>query len=327
MEATRIVHQSFNRRMCLTRGMKNAKYLQAVAPTILPKNEPAAGFGSLIDPALLNVLHVTRPDQAPAIASEPAGLSAFLASHSIPGPAASVAGSLFNGTVYFVQISFTTPQGVITISDADMAVAVSFASRASLPISRYASQFGKCSVTIDQNVIAYAVDLQSSSGGNSYNDQTLQGWVNDIASRNNLANGCIAVLNPPGVMNTDATGGVLGYHAQSNLPYIFGNVQGQNFSLQDGADDYALVLSHELAEMTVDPAADLSNPEVCDGCGPNCQSVFRDYFDASNVYVGTSQDFPPSFAFAYFINAIVQPSSATQCPAPSSACAYPPPDA
>jgi hypothetical protein len=56
---------------------------------------------------------------------------------------------------------------------------------------------------------------------------------------------------------------------------------GQGFDLKDARDVYALALCHEIAEMVVDPAANGSNPEVCNGCGPNCQSPFRDYFDAA----------------------------------------------
>jgi hypothetical protein len=120
---------------------------------------------------------------------------------------------------------------------------------------------------------------------------------------------------------------VLGYHGLSpgGVPYIFVNVTGSGFTLQDLQDYYALAVSHEIAEMVVDPRADGSNPEVCDGCGPNCEPVLRDYFDAAGAYLKTSVAFPPPFGFGFYINAIVKPSAAAQCPAPDSACAYAPP--
>jgi hypothetical protein len=79
--------------------------------------------------------------------------------------------------------------------------------------------------------------------------------------------------------------------------------------------------------MTVDPEANNSNPEVCDPCGPNCQTVWLDYFGgAGNAYIQTSQSLPPGFAYTFFINAIAQPSAVSQCPPTSSAsCAYAPP--
>ncbi|MHB8154037.1 MAG: hypothetical protein ACYDG3_13430, partial [Bacillati bacterium] len=78
-------------------------------------------------------------------------------------------------------------------------------------------------------------------------------------------------------------------------------------------------------ETTVDPFANLSNPEVCDGCGPNCQICIRDYFDSADNYLASSvQVAPPGLAYTFFINAIVQPASSTQCPAPFPSCAYNP---
>lgn len=298
--------------------MKNARYLRTVAQDKIPPD-----FAERIDPQTLNALHLGDAQASP-LRRDPA-LAGILAGIKIPGPAALPAGALFNGTVYFVQVAFTTAQDTITIAAADMATIITYATSASGPIAQYASQFGPCGLQIDPNPLAYSVDLRASANGNSYSDQTLQGWVNAIASQYDLANACVAVLSPPGVANTDAQNGVLGYHGQANLPYIFGNVVGQAFTLDDADDAYALVVSHELAEMTVDPSANLANPEVCDGCGPNCQTVFRDYFGASGAYLETSQAFPPGPAYGYFINAIVQPASATQCPAPDTACAYPPP--
>jgi hypothetical protein len=79
--------------------------------------------------------------------------------------------------------------------------------------------------------------------------------------------------------------------------------------------------------MTVDPRADDSNPEVCDGCGTNClgASAYRAFFDDLGRYLGSVDAFPPAFAYAYFLSAIAKPSAATECPAPASACAYAPP--
>lgn len=42
---------------CATRAIKNARYLQKVAPDIMPEIEPAEGFGSVISLQLLAQLH------------------------------------------------------------------------------------------------------------------------------------------------------------------------------------------------------------------------------------------------------------------------------
>ena len=75
------------------------------------------------------------------------------------------------------------------------------------------------------------------------------------------------------------------------------------------------MLSHEIAEMTVDPNVDGSNPEVCDPCGPNCASTYLNYFDAQGNYFTTSQAaVPPPFDYNFYINGIVTPEWALPCP-------------
>lgn len=91
-------------------------------------------------------------------------------------------------------------------------------------------------------------------------------------------------------------------------------------------------MSHEIAEMVVDPQGDSSNPEVCDPCGPINNTVWLDYFDDFRVYISSSKaplQQPPA-DFAFYINAIVKPGYATdsnsnETPAPDNACNYEPP--
>src|SRR5207244_4384011 len=147
------------------------------------------------------------------------------------------------------------------ISDQDMNVAMDYAVRASRPISQYAAQYGPNSVDVSLNIIPYNVTLATAR----YNDAQLRAWVNDIASRLTIGSGaCIVVLNPPGVVNAngDPANGVGGYHQMANVPYIFLNVAGQNLTLADAPFFYAGNLSHEIAEMVVDPLANFVNPEV-----------------------------------------------------------------
>lgn len=307
--------------ICVTRHMKNARHLQATAPNILPREEPPDGFASRVPPDLLGGLHLAttadiqrrHPPLAEALRRSPA-----------PRPRANAAAPLFSGSLVFVQASFRTTRGTVSLAPADLATAMAFARLAVNPISRYASQYGPNRADIAASTVPFAVTL----AGTRYNDQTLQGWVNQIVSQNRLpSNTCVAFLNPPGVVNTDAdpSQGVGGYHSLANVPYLFVNVMGSGLTVKDEAGLYALALSHEIAEMVVDPRADLSNPECADPCGPNCQTVWIDYFDANGGYVVTSQAFPPAFPYAFYINGIVRPDSATACPAPAAACNYAPP--
>ncbi len=307
--------------LCATRAIKNARHLQATAPAILPKVEPAEGFASRVPRELLARLHTTVP---PKDLERVPGLAAALARSPPPRPRASAAEPLFNGTLVFAAVNFRTSQDFLSVKPADLAVAMDFARLAAVPISLYAGQYGPNGLKVADK----AVPLAANAPSGTYNDQTLQGWVNSIVSENKLpADTCVVILNPEGVVNTDAdpSQGVGGYHGLANVPYCFVNVMGTGLTVKDEANLYALALSHEIAEMTVDPRADLGNPEVCDGCGPNCQQVWLDYFDNAGGYIQTLQTIPPPFDYAFFLNAIVRPASATACPAPGPSCAYAPP--
>jgi hypothetical protein len=63
---------------------------------------------------------------------------------------------LFSGTFYFVRVVFTIQsQGnaVISVSSADMATLVQYATLAVFPISVYASQYGKNNLGVSSTVI------------------------------------------------------------------------------------------------------------------------------------------------------------------------------
>ncbi len=307
--------------LCVTRAIKNARHLQVNAPHIIPKAEPPEGFGSRVPRELLAKLHTPVPkvelDRVP-------GLSAALAKTPILRPRNAAAAPLFNGPLVFASVDFNTRKGAVSIGPGDLATAMDFARLAAGPITKYAAQYGPNQVAVGDAAVPFTANVP----GGTYNDQTVQGWVNSIVKANALpSNTCIVLLNPRGVVNTDAdpSQGVGGYHGMANVPYCFVNAMGSGLTVKDEANVYALALSHEIAEMDVDPRADLGNPEVCDGCGPNCQTVWIDYFNNAGGYIQTSQNFPPPFDYAFFINAIVKPGSASQCPAPSASCNYAPP--
>jgi len=85
-----------------------------------------------------------------------------------------------------------------------------------------------------------------------------------------------------------------------------------------------MAVSHELAELTVDPQADDRNPEVCDPCDLNCGRAHRNYFDASGRYLGSTDALPPPFPYNFYVCAVVKPGAAGRCPASSANCDYAP---
>ena len=243
-------------------------------------------------------------------------------------PGRALAGPLFEGEVYLADFEFTGPGGPWSIPAADLATVMRYLGFAAPVITAYAGQYGPAKVTPGLILPRRSVPLVNGS----YSDRELQGWIDELVGAQSLpSTAAVLVLNPPGVVNRDAKEsggyGVLGYHGLASVPYGFVNALGSGFTVGDPADVYAEAVSHEVAELTVDPRADDSNPEVCDGCGTNCQgaAAYRAYFDARGAYLGSSTSFPPPFSYDFFVSAIARPSAAIDCPAPASACDYPPP--
>lgn len=302
---------------CSTRLLKNAKFLQAPDVAFFPRPEPLDGFQSLVPPSILGRLHRTPPEEV-----MPERLARAIKKKGPPSAATSPATPLFSGTLRFVNAVFTSSGTTFSVPQADLGVAIEYAGRAAAPISRYCSQYGSNSLTVASGTVPLAVPLSNAK----YNDGLLSGWVDQLAKAKGFGpDSCMVFLNPKGVVNTDAdaTQGVLGYHSMSpsGVPYAFVNVLGQGLTVPDRQGVYALALSHEIAEMTVDPEANGSSPEVCDECAGNCNVDFRDYFDPLGNWMGGQ----PVQGYGFFIDGIAKPVDVTKCPAPAASCTYPPP--
>jgi hypothetical protein len=297
------------------------KHLLASSPGLLPETEPPEGFFGAIPRELLLKLERLKPEEV-----ELPGFREALLAHPAPLPRQGASLPLFSGTLFLVQASFSSPGGPFALSESDMKVAVEYLTLAAPPISRYVSQYGANVIAVSSRHVQFETMLTEPA----YNDQMLSEWVDQIVAENSFSrNSCIVFLNPQGVTNVDADPreGAMGYHSISptKVPYVFANVTGSGLTVGDASGSFALALSHQVAEMAVDPRADGSNPECCDPCGPNCPPSLKSYFSADGKYMETASDFPPPFAYGFFINAIAKPSGSTFCPAPLQACAYSPP--
>lgn len=303
--------------ICSTRMLKNAKFLQSPAVGFLPKVEPPNGFASLVP---MNIL--MRVDRALPEDIRIESLAKALKKNRPPRPGTKLASSLFSGTIRFVQTTFSSDGTDYLMPDPDFKVILEYAGIAAATISEYCSQYGPNTLSVAPETIP----LTAPAANHRYNDSTLFQWVDQLARAQGLGpDSCLAFLNPQGVVNTDAdpTQGVLGYHSLSpgGIPYIFANVLGKGLTLADVMDAYAVTLSHEMAEMTVDPRADGSNPECCDSCAGNCTTDHRNYFDSKGTWLGGS----PVPGYYFQLEGVATPSTVAQCPAPSMSCSYPPP--
>ncbi len=302
---------------CSTRLLKNAKFLQRLEVGYLPKFEPLEGFPSLVPADILRRLERMPPEEIGIKL-----LTTIVSKHRPPRAGTKLTVPLFSGTLRFVQTTFSSGGSSFAVPDADLNVAVQYATLAVVPISAYASQYGPNRLA----VAGATIPFNAAVSGGKYNDSILSGWVDQLAKANGLgSDACLVFLNPQGVTNTDAdaTRGVLGYHnmSPSGVPYAFVNVMGRGLTIDDRQDFYAVALSHEVAEMTGDPRADGSNPELCDECAGNCNVDYRNYFDSNGNWLGGS----PKSDYAFFTDGIATPASVAQCPAPESSCVYPPP--
>lgn len=208
--------------LCGTRAQKNLRWLRDNAPEVFQGKEPSAGWESVVLADVLTRLNRQIPNyfEGPLDVDR---LSRLI----FPTVDAQLKEAVFQGTIFFVRLSFTiqTPSGTVAVPAADMQTAVSYATKAAVVLADYTGQYGPTGITISQTILQHAVNLATST----YTDADLQGWVNTIKAANSLPDdGCIAILNPPGVTNSaaDASQGVLGYHLKSNLPYVFVNVLG-----------------------------------------------------------------------------------------------------
>lgn len=306
-----------------TRAIKNAAQLERQFPrpaglapyaTVIPTDILASAHRAVGD------LSALETDAAHALRSAKFAMPQNFAKHP-----------LFSGVIHFVRLQFrvkATGQ-LISVSEADMQVARDYAALAVVPISQYATQYGPNSLQVSSNFIETTVDIPDTT----YDDNYVHNWVKVIAQQNSLASSdAVVILNPPALVNksqalSDGTGG---YHYKAQIAYAFVNLRGSGLAISDAGWLFAGPLSHELAEMTVDPDGNDDNPEVCDACGPNYASTWLAYFDDTRTYIATSQAFPPPFPYHFFLNGICRPDFVTRVPPALSladqalACNYPP---
>jgi hypothetical protein len=298
-------------RSCFTRRLKQARYLQRRHPEIVPTPEPSEGFETVLegsDPSLRFALRDAL-DASQAAA-----------------PDARASRARFAGALHLVRPTISGPKAGPTAVPAEAVTVVQRYLDAAHPlIARYAAQYGTVALRTGPAVL----EAPAIAPHGRYNDSTLRGWVDEWVRRGGLpATGAAAVvLNPPGAVNTDAdpSRGILGYHSAASIPYAFVNLFETPISVADAEDRFALGVSHVVAELAVDPAAELSNPEVCDPCGQSGAGPIRTYFDESGAYLGSTAEFPPPFPYGFYLSAVARPTSATATAASPEACGYGPP--
>ena len=124
-------------RVCVTRAIKNAKYLQKIAPEIIPQREPEDGFASLVPGNLLSKLHLVGPE-----ATKVGKLSELLAKKSVPRGGTRASVPLFSGSIQYVNVTFNATGTTFAVPGPDLATVIRFSGLVAKPITRYAGQYG-----------------------------------------------------------------------------------------------------------------------------------------------------------------------------------------
>jgi len=319
--------------ICATRALKNARHIQSVAPQVFPAVEPSEGFASVVPFDVLNRFHQMSDQE---LSAHPHLLDAAKKLRQKSQPVSAPAGigpisPLFKGTVHIAKVTFNDGANQRAFSDTDMSTTVQYLRTAAPAILEYCKQYGDCRLAIAPNFLRLTVDVHNGK----YNDDNLRTFVKRLVSQNNLSHSgtCIVVFNPPGVVNTDgdASKGVGGYHdAVDGIPYCFCNTGGTGFTVQDRPNRYVETLSHEVAEMLVDPLISFLSPEVCDPCAGNCHFRWLSFFTTDPAgaphYLSSARNFPAlPFNPDFFVAAVAKPGNVNQCPPGESGCNYAPP--
>jgi hypothetical protein len=268
-------------------------------------------------------------------------LANLLEGITLPRVATTASTPLFNGTIIFVQVVFDTASktGLMISNDNILSMAL-YVRSAMVPIQQYASQYGICSA----NVQVTFVTIQKTIVGPVFPDSDIGEWADKIVADYGFKNACLVFPfdisdtsrpNPQSLV-TPVNGFIDGgYHTRtgSGTTYCVVAVSGSTVQMLDVDGYYAEFLSHELAEMMVNPTGGFGNPEVCDGCSDgNCSNGRRIGFGRQNEYLGdaTSQ----LFGKYYYIAGIakfgsIDPDSDNNCALPTlepvGVCVYPPP--
>jgi FG-GAP-like repeat len=250
---------------------------------------------------------------------------------------------LFCGTLHLVNMTYsffpgaasTTPLSA-SLDAADLQTLAKYIQHAIVPITGYASQYGPCALTLSATFLPFTTPTFENA---TFDDSDVQAWVDSIANTYGLGSDDCVIIPCPNTQTTPLTNSLAesndwgGYHkvTSKGIPYNFDYIYGSALTLDDGADVYALLVSHEIAEMTVDPKG--GNPEVCDPCQSKNGSLgspgspgYINCFFADDVwaFAWSLDNWPPSGDYSYFVAGVAVPG-ADLGSVPGWECEYPAP--
>ena len=119
-------------KLCSTRLLKNARFLQSPEVGFLPRVEPLDGFQTIVPFSVLS-----RLERIPRGEIRIEGLARALSKKRPPSARAKLASPHFTGTLRFVQATFTSSGASFMVPEADVGVAARDAGGAVVPIAEF----------------------------------------------------------------------------------------------------------------------------------------------------------------------------------------------
>jgi hypothetical protein len=235
-----------------------------------------------------------------------------------------VAAVPFGGPVRLVLMEFATRKGVFRVPAGDATALAEYLTLALPVVHRYVGGRAGTAPRLESPHATLSAPLAS----NRFSDADVQEWGHRLSPQ--VAPGtALLFVAPMGVVHSDCdpSEGATAYHSSGRFPYLFLPLTASGLTVADREGRFSLALSHVLAELLSDPAADFASPELCDGGAVDAASLTRNFFRQDGTYLGSGLvgDAPAGFAFQ--VQGIPRPPLAPGRRSAGPATGYPPPAA
>jgi hypothetical protein len=228
----------------------------------------------------------------------------------------------FGGPVRLVLMEFSTRKGIFRVSPGDAEAIAGYLALALPILHRYVGGTLGSPPRLD----APAATLSAPLASNRFSDADVQEWCHRLAPSVAVGSALLFVA-PAGVVHSDCdpSEGATAYHAAGRFPYLYLPLTSAGLTVADPDGRFSLALSHALAELLADPAADFAAPELCGGGPVDPAEVTRNFFDREGTYLGSGPAAGAPANVAFQVQGVPRAPLVTGRSTTGGANGYPPP--
>jgi hypothetical protein len=245
-----------------------------------------------------------------------------LAPGKLPPVGTGLSAALFAGSVRLVMMEFSTRKGVFRIPAGDATAIAEYLALALPIVHRYVGGRAANCPHVDRQTASLSAPLAS----NRFSDADLQEWCHRLSLY--VAPGtALLFVAPEGVVHSDCDPweGATSYHSAGRSPYLYLPLVGTGLTVDDSEGRFSLALSHALAELLADPAAEFTAPELCDGGGPAAAEITRNYFSRDGSFLGSGPAGGAPAGAGFQVQGVPRPPLAPGRRGAGPSTGYPPP--